>query len=181
MFVRLGFSCQRAYRLDREVRSSSHTIFWWEKVPGLIGRVREIWQKWEVAEKHGNVWGQPCRDSGLPRNPPAMPETRVPSLGWEDALEKRVDNPLQYCCLGESHGQRSLTGEQPIKLQRVEHDSGTNTFTFTRAQRLSGESSACYETLRNVSLHSETQPIFLSPCFLIFIGYPEAVGSVNQR
>ena len=36
-----------------------------------------------------------------------MWETRVWSLGWEDPLH---DNPLQYCCLENPHGQRSLAG-----------------------------------------------------------------------
>ena len=42
-------------------------------------------------------------------NPPAMRETWVPSLGWEDHLEEH-GNPLQYSCLQNPHGQRSLAG-----------------------------------------------------------------------
>ena len=42
------------------------------------------------------------------KNPPAMPETWVWSLGWEDPLEE--GNPLQYSCLENPHGQRSLAG-----------------------------------------------------------------------
>ena len=42
---------------------------------------------------------------------PTMPETRVQSLGWEDALEKEM--ALQYSCLEEFHGQRSLAGYSP--------------------------------------------------------------------
>ena len=34
------------------------------------------------------------------KNPPAMHETQVKSLGWEDNLEKGNGNPLQYSCLG---------------------------------------------------------------------------------
>ena len=30
---------------------------------------------------------------------PAIQETRVRSPGWDDPLEKEVDNPLQYSCL----------------------------------------------------------------------------------
>ena len=33
------------------------------------------------------------------KNLPAMQETRVQSLGWEDPLEKENGNPLQYSCL----------------------------------------------------------------------------------
>ena len=35
----------------------------------------------------------------LVRNLPAMQETCVWSLGWEDSLEKGIGNPLQYSCL----------------------------------------------------------------------------------
>ena len=35
----------------------------------------------------------------LVKNLPAMSETRVQSLGWEDPLEKEMANPLQYSCL----------------------------------------------------------------------------------
>ena len=36
----------------------------------------------------------------MAKNPlPAMGETRVQSLGWEDALEEGYGNPLQYSCL----------------------------------------------------------------------------------
>ena len=34
------------------------------------------------------------------KNPPAMQEIQVPSLGWEDPLQKGNGNPLQYSCLG---------------------------------------------------------------------------------
>ena len=30
---------------------------------------------------------------------PPIQDTRVQSPGWEDPLEKEVDNPLQYSCL----------------------------------------------------------------------------------
>ena len=33
------------------------------------------------------------------RNPPAMQETWVQSLGWADPLEKEMATPLQYSCL----------------------------------------------------------------------------------
>ena len=43
---------------------------------------------------------------------PAMQETRVQSLGWEDALEKAMA-PTPVFLPGESHGQRSLVGCSP--------------------------------------------------------------------
>ena len=33
------------------------------------------------------------------KNLPALQETRVQSLGWEDSLEKEMANPLQCSCL----------------------------------------------------------------------------------
>ena len=50
----------------------------------------------------------------LVKNLPAMRETWVPSLGWEDPLEKGKANPLQYSGLENSmdcivHGTFTLT------------------------------------------------------------------------
>ena len=42
------------------------------------------------------------------KNPPAMLETWVQSLGWEDSLEEGIANPLQYSCLENPHRQRGL-------------------------------------------------------------------------
>ena len=36
------------------------------------------------------------------KNLPAMQETQVQSLGWEDPLEKGMSYPLQYSCLENS-------------------------------------------------------------------------------
>ena len=36
------------------------------------------------------------------KNLPAMQETWIPSLGWEDHMEKATGNPLQYSCLENS-------------------------------------------------------------------------------
>jgi len=43
------------------------------------------------------------------RNPPAMQETQVRSLGGEDPLEEAWQ-PTTVFLPGESHGQRSLVG-----------------------------------------------------------------------
>ena len=42
-----------------------------------------------------------------------MQEKQVQSLGWEDSAAEGNGNPLQYSCLGKSHGQRSLMGYGP--------------------------------------------------------------------
>ena len=50
----------------------------------------------------------------LVKNPPAMQEIWVWSLGWEDTLEKGIAYALQYSVhRGKSHGDRSLVGYSP--------------------------------------------------------------------
>ena len=44
------------------------------------------------------------------KNLPAMQETQVWSLGWEDPLEKGMATHSSILEPGESHGQRSLEG-----------------------------------------------------------------------
>ena len=44
------------------------------------------------------------------KNPPAMLETRVRSLGCEDPLENGMATQTSYSCLENCHGQRSLAG-----------------------------------------------------------------------
>ena len=56
---------------------------------------------------------------GFPRgsvvkNPPAVQETQVQSLGWEDPLEKEMASHFSiWENTGKSHGQRSLVGYSP--------------------------------------------------------------------
>ena len=48
------------------------------------------------------------------KNLPTMQETWVQYLGWDDSLEEGGHgNPLQYSCLENPHGQRSLMGYSP--------------------------------------------------------------------
>ena len=54
----------------------------------------------------------------LVKNLPAMQETGVRSLGWEDPW-RRAWQPTSVFLPGESHGQRSLEGYSPWGL-RVE-------------------------------------------------------------
>ena len=61
------------------------------------------------------------------KNLPAMQETQVRSLGWEDSLEKEWQHTPVFLP-GESHGQRSLVGTD-YGLQRVGHNWRSNTFT----------------------------------------------------
>ena len=48
------------------------------------------------------------------RNPTAMWETWVVSLGWEDPLEEGIEAHASILLSGESHGQRSLVGYSPL-------------------------------------------------------------------
>ena len=62
-------------------------------------------------------WGFPSGSAA--KNLPAVwepQETRVRSLGGEDPLEEGDEyscNPLQYSCLENPHGQRSVAGYSP--------------------------------------------------------------------
>ena len=53
-------------------------------------------------------WASPMAQ--MVKNPPAMQDTWVWSLGWEDLLEEGMGNPLQCSYLENPHGQRSLVG-----------------------------------------------------------------------
>ena len=46
------------------------------------------------------------------KNLPAMQETWIPSLGWEDPLEKEMAT-TPVCLPGKFHGQRRLMGYSP--------------------------------------------------------------------
>ena len=59
------------------------------------------------------------------KNPPAMQETGVPSLGWEDPLEKGVATHSSILAW-RIHEQRSLASYSPWGLKRVRHDRVTN-------------------------------------------------------
>ena len=54
------------------------------------------------------------------KNQSAMQETWGRSLGWEDPLEEGIDNPLQYSCLENPHGQRSLAGYSPWGCKQLD-------------------------------------------------------------
>ena len=54
------------------------------------------------------------------KNPPAMQETRVLFLDWEDPLEEGMATPVFLP--GKSHGQRSLVDHSPCGHKRVGHN-----------------------------------------------------------
>ena len=72
------------------------------------------------------------------KNLPAILETQVQSLGWEDPLEKGMATHSSIL------GWRIPWTEEPGRLQsmgsqRVGHDWATNTFAFTKKSSLSTE------------------------------------------
>ena len=62
------------------------------------------------------------------KNPPAVGETQVGSLGREDALEKGMATYSQYPCLENSMDRGVWRATQSMGSQRVRHDPVTNTF-----------------------------------------------------
>ena len=68
------------------------------------------------------------------KNPPAMQETLIPSLDWEDPLEEGMAIHSRFLPR-ESHGQRSLVGYGPWggkeldmteRLSRAQHSTGNS-------------------------------------------------------
>ena len=64
------------------------------------------------------------------KNLPAMQETWVLSLGWEDPLEKGIATHSSILAWNISWREQP-GGLQFIRLQRVRQDRTTNTFTFS--------------------------------------------------
>ena len=62
------------------------------------------------------------------KNLPAMQETQVQFLGWEDSLEMEINLPTPVFLSGIFHGQKSLVGfvgrwvHGSMELHRVGHD-----------------------------------------------------------
>ena len=65
------------------------------------------------------------------RNLPAMQETWVQSLGWEDPLERRMATPSSILTWRITWTEEP-GGLQSMGLQRVEHDWATNTHVCVR-------------------------------------------------
>ena len=86
------------------------------------------------------------RPTGFPggsvvKNPPAIPEKRVRSLGWEDSLGGGNGNSLQYSCLGNpmDRGAWRIT---VYGLARVGHDLASR-LLLPLSVGLDGKESAC--------------------------------------
>ena len=63
-------------------------------------------------------------DGSVGKSPPAIQETQVQPLGWEDPLERGMATHSVFLP-GKSHGQRNLVGYSPWGRKRVRHNLAT--------------------------------------------------------
>ena len=81
-----------------------------------------------------------------------MWETLVQSLGWEDPLEEGMaTHLLQYSCLENPHGQRSLAGYSPWGCKESDTTEQLSTHTHTHTQRIHVDNS-----LKKIYTHTHT-------------------------
>ena len=81
---------------------------------------------------------------------PAMRETWVRSLGREDSPGEGNGNPLQYSCLENPHGQRSLVGYSPRGCKELDRTEQLH-FHFTQSREViyCGKSTSfCFELFK---------------------------------
>ena len=101
------------------------------------GKGKDIWiRSLGLADTNYYIWSQ--RSSLVVqtvKNLPAMWETQVQSLGWKDALEKKMAVHSSILAWETPWTEKSC-GLYPIELQRVGHNWVTNTFTFIWLQRV---------------------------------------------
>ena len=74
---------------------------------GLPAVTRTRKKAWNISSLRASLVAQSVK------NLPAVKETRVQSLGWEDPLEKLKWQPTSVSLPGKSHGHRSLVGCSP--------------------------------------------------------------------
>ena len=94
----------------------------------LIASISSIAKKFRNRGIHGRWKRMSSRTAGLTqpvaqlaKNLPAMQETRVPSLLWEDPPGEGNENPLQYSCLENSMERRAWQATVH-GVTRVGHD-----------------------------------------------------------
>ena len=102
---------------------------------------------------------------------PAMREIWVQSLGWEASPKEENGNPLQYSCLENPYGQRSLVGYSP--WGRKESDPTERLHFLTQPYRLvyrlhrlaNGELQGCLRQRGPSQTAAASPPIpAMSPC-----------------
>ena len=85
------------------------------------------------------------------RHLPAMHETWIQSLGWEDPLEKGMATHSSMLP-GESHGQWILGGLESMGSQRVRHDCVTNSAVHSYIHYVIYNLFSSLQSLRRVRL-----------------------------
>ena len=70
-----------------------------------------------ISPKKGLLKSRASLIAQLVKNLTAMQETQVRFPGWEDSVEKEINNPLQYSCLENpvDGGARQATGHRAAK------------------------------------------------------------------
>ena len=92
------------------------------------------------------------------KNSPAMRETWVQSLVWEDPLD---GNPLQYSCLENPHGQKRRVAYSPWghrELAMTERLSAQHRILGSVAQGLIGVESGCQLWLQSTHVLHREEP-----------------------
>ena len=104
------------------IEKKSQAVFWGKVIKYKVMR-QKFYLNWSYGDNHRTFLV-----AQMVKNPPAVQEPRVRSLGWEDALEKRMI--LQYSCL-ENSMDIGPGGLQSMGSQRVRHNWVTEYFHFT--------------------------------------------------
>ena len=120
------------------------------------------------------------------KNPPAMQETWVRSLGWEDPLDGGGHgNPPQYLCL-ENHVDRGACGLQSMGSQTVRHDWQThNTQLFINIEQSvqAGfrKGRGTRDQIANICWIMEKAREFQKNIYFCFIDYAKAFDCVDHN
>ena len=91
----------------------------------------------------------------LVKNLPALQETWIQSLGWEDPLEKEMATPSSILAWKISWTEEP-GGLQSMGVQRVRNDWVTNTYTFTYSPLINvylEASITVFDAITNVNVH----------------------------
>ena len=105
-----------------------------------------------------------------------MRETWAQSLGWEDPLH---DNPLQYCCLENPHGQRSLAGYSLWGCKESDPAKRTHTHTHTHTHTRFGHVSFSFGGTISGRVNLKAVPS--SSCPEQFSSHPKPANSIQPN
>ena len=128
--ISLNFGLGYKWNHVLDYRKNKEQIkLWWGRVSlgsyctKNIGGIDEFPRAHLLSIWHSNhsLWASLVAQ--MVKNTPAMQETRVQSLGWEDPLENDMANHASILAW-EIHGQRSLSGYSPGNC-KVRHDLAT--------------------------------------------------------